>query len=61
MHLFIMPVFASALWVGGGLFSLLLIVVFVRPLLRVKRVNRSKDDFTKRRELSMRNHYENSI
>ena len=47
MHLFITPVFASALWVGGDPFSLLPIAAFMRPLLRGKRVNHSKDDFAK--------------
>ena len=50
MDPFFTPVFASALWVGGGSLGLLLIVVFVRLLLCRKTVSRFKDDFTKLRD-----------
>jgi hypothetical protein len=43
MHPFFTPVLTSALWVDGGWLGLLLIVVFVRPLLFRKPVNRSNN------------------
>ena len=49
MPLFFTPVFASALWFCGGSLGLLPIVVFVRPLLFRKSMNRSSNDFTKPR------------
>jgi hypothetical protein len=49
MPLFFTPVLTSALWVGGGPLSLLLIVAFVRPLLFRKSVNHLGNDFSKPR------------
>ena len=34
MHLMLLPVFASAIWIGGGSVSLLLVVIIVVLFLR---------------------------
>lgn len=49
MQFLFTPVLGSALWIGGGSFGMLLIVVFVPPLLRRKPVNRRTEDATKPR------------